>query len=197
MLKGEQKSEDKEEEKSEDRSEGKEDLEGKEDKEAKKDRTKGRGLGPTEIQKILPHRYPFLLVDRVLEVQEGKRAIGVKNVSANEPYFQGHFPGCPVMPAVLVVEAMAQVGAVALLSKTQSKTQSEGPERPLAVFTGIDRMRFRRPVQPGDTLVIEVTIESMKRNVGRAAAVARVKDEVAAEGTIWFSLVEQVDTWLG
>lgn len=160
------------------------------------------GLGPVQIQRILPHRYPFLLVDRVLEVEEGKRAIGVKNVSANEPYFQGHFPGRPVMPAVLIAEAMAQVGAVALLKGRMTEaasggSQSSSGEGPLAVYTGIDRMRFRRPVRPGDTLVIEVAIDSMKRSVGKAVGVARVGDEVAAEGTIWFSLVEQVDTWLG
>lgn len=150
-------------------------------------------LGPREIQEIIPHRFPFLLVDRILEVTAGKSARGVKNVSANEPYFQGHFPGRPVMPAVLIAEAIAQVGAVALLKEQSSRGEGEK----LAVFTGIDRMRFRRPVVPGDTLIIDVTIEAVKGPIGKARGVARVNEAIAAEGLIWFSLVDQVDTWLG
>ena len=105
-------------------------------------------LNIKQIMDILPHRYPFLLVDSILEMQEGVKAIGIKNVTANEPFFQGHFPGNPIMPGVLIVEAMAQVGAVAILSKDEYKDK-------LAVFAGIDKMRMRRQVVPGDCLLVE------------------------------------------
>lgn len=139
-------------------------------------------LGIEEIQKIIPHRYPFLLVDRIVEVEPGKRAKGVKNVTANEPYFQGHFPGKPIMPGVLIVEALAQVGAVAILSLEENKEK-------LALFAGIDEMRFKRQVVPGDVLTLEVEVIKLKGPVGKGKARATVNDETAAEGILMFALV--------
>ncbi len=136
-----------------------------------------------QIQRILPHRYPFLLVDSILELQEGVKAVGVKNVTINEPFFQGHFPGNPIMPGVLIVEAMAQVGAVAILSKEEYKNK-------LAVFAGIDNMRMRRQVVPGDRLLMEVELIAMKRGIGKAKAKATVNGEVAASGELMFGLVD-------
>ena len=136
-----------------------------------------------QIQRILPHRYPFLLVDSILELQEGVKAVGVKNVTINEPFFQGHFPGNPIMPGVLIVEAMAQVGAVAILSKEEYKNK-------LAVFAGIDNMRRRRQVVPGDRLRMEVELVAMKRGIGKAKAKASVNGEVAASGELMFGLVD-------
>jgi len=137
-----------------------------------------------QIREVLPHRYPFLLVDRILELVPGKRARGYKNVTINEEFFEGHFPGHAVMPGVLVCEAMAQVGGVLLLSMT-------GNEGKLAYFGGMDRVRFRRPVVPGDTLVTEVELITTKGNIGKVRAVARVNDEIAAEGEFIFALVER------
>jgi len=135
-----------------------------------------------EIQAILQHRYPFLLVDRVLELEPGKRAVGLKNVTVNEPFFMGHFPGNPIMPGVLIVEAMAQVGGVLLLATT-------GNEGKLALFAGIDKMRFRRPVLPGDQLRTEVTLLKVKGRIGRVGVIGTVDGEVAAEGEYIFALV--------
>lgn len=137
-----------------------------------------------KIRDVLPHRYPFLLVDRIIELTPGIRARGYKNVTINEEFFEGHFPGHAVMPGVLVCEAMAQVGGVLLLSMT-------GNEGKLAYFGGMDRVRFRRPVVPGDTLVTEVELIATKGNIGKVRAVARVNDEVAAEGEFIFALVER------
>lgn len=134
-----------------------------------------------EIMKVLPHRYPFLLVDRITEMEPGKRAVGIKNVSANEPYFQGHFPGFPVMPGALIIESMAQVGAVALLSM-------EGMKNKLALFAGIDGARFRRQVVPGDQLLLEVEILKLRGPVGKGRGVARVDGKVAAEAELMFAL---------
>lgn len=136
-----------------------------------------------DIQKILPHRYPFLLVDRIVEIEEGKRAVGIKNVTINEPFFQGHFPGNPIMPGVLIVEAMAQVGAVAILSMEEYKGK-------LAVFTGIEKMRFRKQVIPGDILVMEVEMIAIKRGIGKARVSAKVEDKIAAEGEIMFAILK-------
>jgi 3-hydroxyacyl-[acyl-carrier-protein] dehydratase len=135
----------------------------------------------TQILATLQHRYPFLLVDRMLELEPGKRAVGMKNVTVNEDFFNGHFPGNPIMPGVLVVEAMAQVGGVLLLTTT-------GNEGKLAMFAGIDRIRFRRPVLPGDQLVTEVTLLKTKGSIGRVAVVGRVDGQVVAEGEYLFVL---------
>ena len=135
-----------------------------------------------EIYRILPHRYPFLLVDRIVELVPGVRAVGVKNVSINEAFFQGHFPGHPVMPAVLITEAMAQVGGVLLLSMT-------GNEGKLAYFGGIDKAKFRRPVAPGDQLISEVIMLRARGNMGKVRAVGRVDGQVVAEGEYIFALV--------
>lgn len=141
-------------------------------------------LNNQEIQKIIPHRYPFLLVDKIIELEVGKSAVGIKNVTFNEPFFQGHFPGNPVMPGVLMVEALAQVGAVALLSDEAYKGK-------LALFAGIDEVRFKRQVVPGDVLRLEVEIISLRRNIGKGSVCAYVGDEVACKGTIMFGLVDQ------
>jgi beta-hydroxyacyl-ACP dehydratase FabZ len=117
-------------------------------------------MGPMEIQAVLPHRYPFLLVDRILELEVGKRVVGLKAVSLNEPFFQGHFPGHPVMPGVLIVEAMAQVGGVLVLV-----TMNAMAEKKVMYFTGIDHARFRKPVLPGDLLRFEVEIVQLRRQV--------------------------------
>lgn len=133
------------------------------------------------IMKILPHRYPFLLVDRILELEPGKKAVGIKNVTINEPFFQGHFPGTPVFPGVLILEALAQVGACALLSQEKHKNS-------LAYLAGVDKFRFRRVVNPGDQLLLEVELLKMKGNIGKAQGRATVEGVTAAEGEFLFAL---------
>ena len=130
------------------------------------------------IQEILPHRYPFLLVDRIVELTPGARIVGVKQVTINEHFFQGHFPGAPVMPGVLILEAMAQVGAVYALQ------QLEGRDDKLVLFSGIDNGRFRRPVVPGDTLRITVTPVRVGNRVQKMHGEAHVDDQLAAEADI-------------
>ncbi len=137
-----------------------------------------------EIQALLPHRYPFALVDQILDYVPGKRATGLKNVTFNEPHFQGHFPGRPLMPGVLIVEAMAQVGGVVL-------SQIEGVEG-LCVFAGIDKVRFRRPVVPGDQLIMTVELLAIKRmRFGKMAGRAEVDGQLACEGELMFSVVDR------
>jgi len=136
-----------------------------------------------EIMKRIPHRYPFLLVDRVLELELGKRGVGIKNVTVNEPFFQGHFPGTPIMPGVLMIEAMAQLGAVVVLGMPENQGK-------LALFAGIDNVRFRRQVVPGDQLRLEVEITRLRGPLGKGKGKALVEGEVAAEGDIMFALVD-------
>jgi 3-hydroxyacyl-[acyl-carrier-protein] dehydratase len=140
-------------------------------------------LDINEIMKRIPHRYPFLLVDRVTELVPGVSAKGYKNITSNEPFFQGHFPGYPVMPGVLILEALAQLGAVAVLGEP-------GNQGRLALFTGIDGVRFRRQVVPGDRLDLEIQVLRMKSTMGKAAVKATVEGELAAEGTILFALTD-------
>lgn len=138
-------------------------------------------LGIKEIQEILPHRYPFLLVDRIEEIEEGKKAVGYKNVTMNEYFFQGHFPEEPVMPGVLIVEALAQVGAVALLSKEEYKGK-------IAYFGGINKAKFRRKVVPGDVIKLEVEMIKMKGPAGVAKGIATVNGEKACEAEMMFAV---------
>ncbi|ABY91435.1 3-hydroxyacyl-ACP dehydratase FabZ [Thermoanaerobacter sp. X514] len=136
------------------------------------------------IRKILPHRYPFLLVDRIIEIEEGKKAVGIKNVTANEPFFQGHFPDNPIMPGVLIVEALAQVAGIAVMNIEEFKGK-------LGLFTGIDKCRFKKVVRPGDQLVLEVLIDSIKMGLVKAKGVAKVGDEVAATAELMFIMTEE------
>lgn len=143
----------------------------------------GNKSGINKVLSILPHRYPFLLVDRLVELEPGKKASAIKNVTINEPFFQGHFPGEPVMPGVLILESLAQVGAAAVLSMPENKDK-------LATFAKIDNFRFKRQVKPGDRLELSVVLTAIKRNIGKGKAEARVDGEIAAHGELWFALVE-------
>jgi 3-hydroxyacyl-[acyl-carrier-protein] dehydratase len=136
-----------------------------------------------EILEILPHRYPFLLLDRIVEFEPAKRLVAIKNVSINEPFFQGHFPGHPIMPGVLVVEAMAQAGAVLMLKELPDR------QTKLAVFTGIDNAKFRRQVVPGDQLRLEVEVLSFRTRAGRMAGKATIDGKVACEATLTCMIV--------
>lgn len=142
---------------------------------------RGRVLDINVIQKILPHKYPFLLVDRIIEASD-QRVVGIKNVTINEPFFQGHFPGHPIMPGVLIMEAMAQVAGIGALGMEENIGK-------LAYFLGIDNARFRKPVLPGDVLRIEVQFIKNKLNVIKVHAVAKVGDEVVAEADQMFGLI--------
>ena len=134
-----------------------------------------------EIMEIIPHRYPFLLIDTIEELEPGVRAVGRKCVSANEPYFQGHFPGNPVMPGMLIIEALAQVGAVAMLAQPEFKGKT-------AYFAGIDKAKFRRKVLPGDVLELQTSIVKVKGPVGIGQAVARVNGKTAAQAELTFAI---------
>ncbi|KQY92080.1 hydroxymyristoyl-ACP dehydratase [Paenibacillus sp. Root52] len=138
-------------------------------------------LDSKQIQAIIPHRPPFLLVDKIVEMEEGKRAVGLKNVTINEPHFLGHFPEYPVMPGVLITEALAQVGAAAMLSIESNKGK-------IGFLAGLDNFRFRGQVVPGDTLMLEVEITRLKGSIGKGKATARVEDKIVAEGEIMFAL---------
>ena len=141
-------------------------------------------LGPATIRELIPHRYPFLLVDRIEEVEPGVRAVGVKNVTQNEPFFEGHFPDYPVMPGVLIVEALAQVGAVGVMVLEEFRGK-------LALFAGIDGVRFRRQVIPGDVLSMEVEISRLKGRVGRGKGSATVNGERACEAELMFAFAQR------
>lgn len=142
-------------------------------------------LDINQIMKLLPHRYPMLLIDRILEIEDGKRIVGLKNVSANEQFFQGHFPGAPVMPGVLIVEAMAQCGAVLFLRNLPDR------ERKLFLFGGIDKARFRRPVVPGDQLIIECEVIQQRASTVKLRGTARVENTVAAEAEMLSIMTER------
>jgi beta-hydroxyacyl-ACP dehydratase FabZ len=138
-----------------------------------------------QIQEILPHRYPMLLVDRVLEIEGQTRIVGMKNVTINEPFFNGHFPGAPVMPGVLIIEAMAQCGAVLFLKDIADRHTK------LFYFGGIDKARFRKPVVPGDQLILEVTVLQRRAATARLQGIARVGDAVVAEAELMSVMVER------
>ena len=134
-----------------------------------------------DIEKIIPHRDPFLLIDEILEIEPGKRVKGIKHVSEEEYYFKGHFPGNPIMPGVLQVETIAQAGAAAVLILQENKGK-------MVLFAGIDKARFKRIVKPGDELIIEVEIESFRRNIGKGKGRATVDGELACAADIMFAL---------
>ena len=134
-----------------------------------------------EIMEILPHRHPFLLIDTIEELEPGVRAVGRKNVTFNEPYFAGHFPGNPVMPGVLILEALAQTGAVAILSLPENRGKT-------AYFAGINKARFKTKVKPGDVLTLEVEIIKSKASIGIGSAIAKIGDKVAVEAELMFAI---------
>ena len=144
-------------------------------------------LDAQQIQAIIPHRYPFLLVERSIEIEYGVRAVGLKNVSMGDGFFQGHFPDYPVMPGVLIVEALAQVGAVAILGMPEHRGK-------LAFFAGINDVRFKRQVKPGDTLRLEVELGRLRRGVGIGTATASVDDQLAVRGELMFAIADALPT---
>ena len=148
----------------------------------------GKGRGMFDIQEImdlLPHRYPMLLVDRVVEFQEGERIVAIKNVTVNEPFFQGHFPGAPIMPGVLIVEAMAQAGGFLVFKSLPNR------ESKLVFLMGIEKARFRRPVRPGDQLRLEMVVIRVRSRAGKLRGQAFVGDQRVAEAEVLFSLVDR------
>lgn len=138
-------------------------------------------LGIQQIKDTIPHRYPFLLVDKVTEIETGKRVVGYKNVTINEPFFQGHFPDYPVMPGVLIIEALAQVGAIAVLDIEENKGK-------IGFLAGVDKCRFKRQVVPGDVLNLEVEITRMKGPIGKGKGTATVNGELACQAEITFAI---------
>lgn len=139
----------------------------------------------TEIQSIIPHRYPFLLIDRILEIDPFKRIVAIKNVTINEPFFQGHFPGAPVLPGVIIIEAMAQAGAVLLFREVQDRASK------LLYFTSIEEARFRKPVGPGDQLVLEVSVIKYKMGYAKLRGEARVDGNLVTEAIISSALADR------
>ncbi len=142
-------------------------------------------LDVTEIQKILPHRYPFLFVDAIVEMERLKRVVGIKNVTINESYFQGHFPGKPIMPGVLIIEAMAQTGGLLLLQEVPDR------ENKLLYFVAVDGARFRRPVVPGDQLKLEIKVVSWRGDFCKLDGRATVDGQLAAEATLMCKMVDR------
>ncbi len=140
-----------------------------------------------EVLKYLPHRYPFLLVDRIIEFEANQRIVGLKNVTINEPFFAGHFPGVPIMPGVLILESMAQVGGFLVFKAAEDR------EKKLVFFSGVENARFRRPVRPGDQLRIEMTVLKIKSRIGKLHGRAYVDGQIAAEAEIMFSMVSRDD----
>ena len=141
-------------------------------------------LSSVEIQKVIPHRYPFLLVDRIIELEPMKRAVGIKSVTSTEPFFQGHFPGHPVMPGVLILEAMAQVGGVAMLYPEEYRGD-------IALFAGIDRVKFRKQVVPGDQLKMVAELIKVRSSIGKLWAESFVYGQLVAEGEFLFALTKR------
>jgi 3-hydroxyacyl-[acyl-carrier-protein] dehydratase len=144
----------------------------------------------TDIQKVmqlLPHRYPFLLVDRILEMEPGERIVGLKNVTINEPFFQGHFPQQPVMPGVLIIEAMGQTGGVLAASTLPEEEQGQ-----LIIFMGMDKVRFRKPVVPGDQLIFELKILKQRRKILKMFGTAKVDGQVVAEAELMAGFQEEI-----
>ncbi len=137
-----------------------------------------------QIRSFLPHRYPMLLVDRILEIDPGKRAIGLKNVTINEDFFNGHFPGHAIMPGVLIIEAMAQVGGALILSEA-------GQRKKIAVIAGIENVKFRKPVVPGDTLITEVEVLALRKSFGKMRMTGRVDNEIVASCEMLFGLMDR------
>jgi 3-hydroxyacyl-[acyl-carrier-protein] dehydratase len=150
--------------------------------------TGNTALDINEIQRILPHRFPFLLIDRIIDITRKQRIVALKNVTINEPFFAGHFPGMPIMPGVMIVESMAQAGGVLLL------TEFEDRDAKLVLFTGIERARFRRPVVPGDQLRIEVDVKVWRGTAGRMEGRAYVGDKLVAEANVSCRLVDRSRT---
>jgi UDP-3-O-[3-hydroxymyristoyl] N-acetylglucosamine deacetylase/3-hydroxyacyl-[acyl-carrier-protein] dehydratase len=143
------------------------------------------GLDAQAIQKILPHRYPFLLVDRIIDLEPLKRVVGIKNVTQNEPFFPGHFPGHPIMPGVLIIEAMAQTGGIMLMDI------QDNPDQKLVYFTGIDKAKFRKPVRPGDQLRFEMKLLKLRGPICKMAGQAFVADELVCEAELSAAVVDK------
>ena len=140
-------------------------------------------LSAQEIMRVIPHRYPFLLLDRIIELEPGVRAVGEKMVTINEPFFQGHFPEYPIMPGVLIVEALAQAGGVAALSLAEFKGK-------FVIFAGIDKVRFKKPVLPGDVLRLETKLDKMRRSIGRGTGTATVDGKLVCEAELLFAITD-------
>ena len=138
-----------------------------------------------QIARFLPHRYPFLLVDRIIEIEAGKRVVGLKNVTVNEEFFQGHYPGNPIMPGVLIIESMAQVGGLLMMQKL------EHPEKRLPLLASINKVKFRQPVVPGDSLKIEAEVIKAKGSIAKMFAKGFVEDKLVAEAELMFALEEK------